>query len=85
MVSSILQLSKSYTSILCSPPSSTSSTLHRFSLSYMNTALYPFTAVALTIYCFLPTICLFTGQFIVANVSSHARRTGSAFPMLNLA
>ncbi|CAI7795275.1 unnamed protein product, partial [Closterium sp. NIES-53] len=38
--------------------------------SYMNTALYPFTSIALTVYCFLPAISLFSGQFIVPNVSA---------------
>ncbi|CAI5460799.1 unnamed protein product, partial [Closterium sp. Yama58-4] len=41
-------------------------------IAYMNTALYPFTSIALTVYCFLPAISLFTGQFIVPNIDNWA-------------
>ncbi|CAI7772651.1 unnamed protein product [Closterium sp. NIES-53] len=41
-------------------------------IAYMNTALYPFTSIALTVYCFLPAISLFSGQFIVPNIDNWA-------------
>ncbi|GJP32692.1 hypothetical protein CLOM_g17293 [Closterium sp. NIES-68] len=41
-------------------------------IAYMNTALYPFTSLALTVYCFLPAISLFSGQFIVPNIDNWA-------------
>ncbi|WOK99997.1 hypothetical protein Cni_G08709 [Canna indica] len=38
-------------------------------LAYLNLSVYPFTSVFLTAYCFLPALCLFSGQFIVQTLS----------------
>ncbi|KAL8156815.1 cellulose synthase-like protein D4 [Apium graveolens] len=38
-------------------------------LSYLNVAIYPFTSGFLVVYCFLPALSLFSGQFIVQNVN----------------
>ena len=43
-------------------------TMWVFGCRYINTALYPFTSIFLTAYCFLPAVGLFTNQFIVINV-----------------
>ncbi|KAK3019193.1 hypothetical protein RJ639_002965 [Escallonia herrerae] len=34
-------------------------------VAYLNVGIYPFTSIFLVVYCFLPALCLFTGQFIV--------------------
>lgn len=41
--------------------------LERF--AYVNTTIYPITAIPLLIYCMLPAICLLTGKFIIPQVS----------------
>ncbi|GBG62690.1 hypothetical protein CBR_g31707 [Chara braunii] len=41
-------------------------------VAYINTAVYPFTSIALLVYCFLPAICLFTNQFIVNTIDGLA-------------
>lgn len=41
--------------------------LERF--AYVNTTIYPVTAIPLLIYCTLPAICLLTGKFIIPQVS----------------
>eukprot|EP00271_Cylindrocystis_brebissonii_P018297 TRINITY_DN5115_c0_g1_i1.p1 TRINITY_DN5115_c0_g1~~TRINITY_DN5115_c0_g1_i1.p1 ORF type:complete len:221 (+),score=30.94 TRINITY_DN5115_c0_g1_i1:1-663(+) len=41
-------------------------------VAYSATALYPFTAIILTVYCFLPAFALFTNQFIVQNIDNWA-------------
>eukprot|EP00245_Coleochaete_scutata_P018740 TRINITY_DN98_c0_g1_i1.p1 TRINITY_DN98_c0_g1~~TRINITY_DN98_c0_g1_i1.p1 ORF type:complete len:1312 (-),score=276.45 TRINITY_DN98_c0_g1_i1:728-4663(-) len=33
-------------------------------IAYLNVGIYPFTSIFLTVYCFLPAICLFTNKFI---------------------
>ncbi|CAN0926996.1 Cellulose synthase-like protein D4 [Linum grandiflorum] len=38
-------------------------------LFYLNVGIYPFTSIFLIVYCFLPALSLFSGQFIVQNVS----------------
>ncbi|KAI3938067.1 hypothetical protein MKW98_018623 [Papaver atlanticum] len=38
-------------------------------LAYMNVGIYPFTSIFLIVYCFLPALSLFSGQFIVANLN----------------
>ncbi|BFG42522.1 hypothetical protein CerSpe_287950 [Prunus speciosa] len=38
-------------------------------LAYINVGVYPFTSIFLIVYCFLPALSLFTGQFIVANLN----------------
>ncbi|BBG92324.1 cellulose synthase-like D1 [Prunus dulcis] len=38
-------------------------------IAYLNVGIYPFTSIFLVVYCFLPALCLFTGQFIVAGLS----------------
>ncbi|XP_050366337.1 cellulose synthase-like protein D4 isoform X2 [Argentina anserina] len=38
-------------------------------LSYINVGVYPFTSIFLIVYCFLPALSLFSGQFIVATLS----------------
>lgn len=37
-------------------------------MSYINVGVYPFTSIFLIVYCFLPALSLFSGQFIVANL-----------------
>ncbi|KAI3801706.1 hypothetical protein L1987_29818 [Smallanthus sonchifolius] len=44
--------------------------LERF--SYVNTTVYPFTALPLLAYCTLPAICLLTGKFIMPEISTLA-------------
>ncbi|GAA0157434.1 DNA-binding transcription factor [Lithospermum erythrorhizon] len=41
--------------------------LQRF--AYLNVGFYPFTSIILIVYCFLPALSLFSGQFIVKNLS----------------
>lgn len=38
-------------------------------LAYLNVGIYPFTSMFLIVYCFLPALSLFSGQFIVQNVN----------------
>lgn len=44
--------------------------LERF--AYINTTIYPVTAVPLLIYCTLPAVCLLTGKFIIPQISNVA-------------
>ncbi|CAA6659139.1 unnamed protein product [Spirodela intermedia] len=44
--------------------------LERF--AYVNTTIYPVTAIPLIIYCTLPAICLLTGKFIIPQISNFA-------------
>ncbi|KAJ0788789.1 putative cellulose synthase (UDP-forming) chromatin regulator PHD family [Helianthus annuus] len=44
--------------------------LERF--AYVNTTIYPFTALPLLAYCILPAICLLTGKFIMPEISTLA-------------
>ncbi|KAI3459627.1 hypothetical protein Pfo_016290 [Paulownia fortunei] len=37
-------------------------------LAYLNIAIYPFSSIFLVVYCFLPALSLFTGQFIVQSL-----------------
>ncbi|KAL8153889.1 LOW QUALITY PROTEIN: hypothetical protein V2J09_011649 [Rumex salicifolius] len=37
-------------------------------LAYLNVGIYPFTSLFLILYCFLPALSLYSGQFIVANL-----------------
>ncbi|XP_020260076.1 cellulose synthase A catalytic subunit 2 [UDP-forming]-like isoform X2 [Asparagus officinalis] len=41
-------------------------------LSYINSVIYPWTALPLIVYCTLPAICLLTGKFIVPEISIYA-------------
>lgn len=41
-------------------------------LAYINSTVYPLTAIPLTVYCSLPAICLFTGKFIFPQVRTAA-------------
>ncbi|WMV10180.1 hypothetical protein MTR67_003565 [Solanum verrucosum] len=36
-------------------------------LAYLNVSIYPFTSFFLVVFCFLPALCLISGQFIVQN------------------
>ncbi|XP_015892030.2 cellulose synthase-like protein D5 [Ziziphus jujuba] len=38
-------------------------------VSYFNAGMYPFTSLFLIVYCFLPAVSLFSGQFIVQSLS----------------
>lgn len=38
-------------------------------IAYFNVGVYPFTSIFLVVYCFIPALCLFSGQFIVSNLS----------------
>ncbi|KAJ7524033.1 hypothetical protein O6H91_18G073800 [Diphasiastrum complanatum] len=38
-------------------------------VAYLNVGVYPFTSIFLVVYCFLPALSLFTGQFIVQNLN----------------
>ncbi|CAO2819680.1 unnamed protein product [Amaranthus hypochondriacus] len=38
-------------------------------IAYLNVGIYPFTSIFLIVYCFLPALSLFTGQFIVQSLS----------------
>ncbi|KAL5809378.1 hypothetical protein ACOSQ3_030069 [Xanthoceras sorbifolium] len=38
-------------------------------IAYLNTEIYPFTSIFLIVYCFLPAVCLFYGQFVVQRFS----------------
>ncbi|KAF7851847.1 hypothetical protein BT93_L2008 [Corymbia citriodora subsp. variegata] len=44
--------------------------LERF--SYINSVVYPLTAIPLIAYCTLPAVCLLTGKFIVPEISNYA-------------
>ncbi|GER50073.1 cellulose synthase family protein [Striga asiatica] len=37
-------------------------------IAYLNVGIYPFTSIFLVVYCFLPALSLFTGQFIVQSL-----------------
>jgi len=41
-------------------------------LAYINTTVYPITAIPLLAYCTLPAICLLTGKFIIPEISTLA-------------
>ncbi|KAL2624372.1 hypothetical protein R1flu_008617 [Riccia fluitans] len=38
-------------------------------VAYLNVGVYPFTSIFLIVYCFLPALSLFSGQFIVASLN----------------
>lgn len=38
-------------------------------VAYLNVGIYPFTSIFLIVYCFLPALSLFSGQFIVQSLS----------------
>ncbi|KAJ3692561.1 hypothetical protein LUZ60_011656 [Juncus effusus] len=38
-------------------------------IAYLNVGIYPFTSIFLVVYCFVPALSLFTGQFIVQTLS----------------
>ncbi|CAM6059915.1 unnamed protein product [Sphagnum tenellum] len=38
-------------------------------IAYLNVGIYPFTSIFLIVYCFLPALSLFTGQFIVQSLN----------------
>ncbi|KAL2551089.1 Cellulose synthase-like protein D1 [Forsythia ovata] len=38
-------------------------------VAYLNVGIYPFTSLFLVVYCFLPALSLFTGQFIVQSLN----------------
>lgn len=38
-------------------------------IAYLNVGIYPFTSIFLIVYCFLPALCLFTGEFIVQSLN----------------
>ena len=38
-------------------------------VAYLNVGIYPFTSIFLLVYCFLPALSLFTGQFIVQTLN----------------
>ncbi|KAJ7524694.1 hypothetical protein O6H91_17G017000 [Diphasiastrum complanatum] len=38
-------------------------------IAYLNVGIYPFTSIFLLVYCFLPALSLFTGQFIVQTLN----------------
>ncbi|PSS12013.1 Cellulose synthase A catalytic subunit 8 [UDP-forming] like [Actinidia chinensis var. chinensis] len=44
--------------------------LERF--AYVNTTIYPVTAIPLLMYCTLPAVCLLTGKFIIPQISNFA-------------
>ncbi|KAK4787414.1 hypothetical protein SAY86_011247 [Trapa natans] len=44
--------------------------LERF--AYVNTTIYPITAIPLLMYCTLPAVCLFTNKFIIPQISNIA-------------
>ncbi|KAJ4760611.1 Cellulose synthase [Rhynchospora pubera] len=44
--------------------------LERF--AYINTTIYPLTSLPLILYCTLPAVCLFTGKFIIPQISNFA-------------
>ncbi|KAF8404446.1 hypothetical protein HHK36_009331 [Tetracentron sinense] len=41
-------------------------------LSYINSVVYPWTSIPLIAYCTLPAVCLFTGKFIIPEISNYA-------------
>lgn len=38
-------------------------------MAYLNVGIYPFTSVFLIVYCFLPALSIFSGQFIVQTLN----------------
>ncbi|PKA46622.1 Cellulose synthase-like protein D1 [Apostasia shenzhenica] len=38
-------------------------------IAYINVSVYPFTSIFLVVYCFLPAVSLFTGQFVVQSLN----------------
>ncbi|KAK1371592.1 Cellulose synthase [Heracleum sosnowskyi] len=40
-------------------------------LSYINSVVYPWTSIPLTVYCTLPAVCLLTGKFIIPEISNY--------------
>ncbi|ESQ33595.1 hypothetical protein EUTSA_v10006703mg [Eutrema salsugineum] len=38
-------------------------------IAYLNVGIYPFTSVFILTYCFLPPLCLFSGQFVVDSLN----------------
>ncbi|CAN1354284.1 Cellulose synthase-like protein D3 [Linum perenne] len=38
-------------------------------IAYLNVGIYPFTSIFLIVYCFLPALSLFSGQFIVSSLN----------------
>lgn len=44
--------------------------LERF--AYINTTIYPITAIPLVLYCTLPAVCLLTGKFFIPSISNFA-------------
>jgi len=38
-------------------------------IAYLNVGIYPFTSIFLIVYCFLPALSLYSGQFIVQNLN----------------
>lgn len=38
-------------------------------IAYLNVGIYPFTSIFLLVYCFLPALSLYTGQFIVQDLN----------------
>ena len=38
-------------------------------IAYLNVGIYPFTSIFLIVYCFLPALSLFSGQFIVQTLN----------------
>lgn len=38
-------------------------------IAYLNVGIYPFTSIFLLVYCFLPALSLFTGEFIVQSLN----------------
>ena len=47
-------------------------------LAYINTTIYPITAIPLLAYCTLPAVCLITGKFIIPQVSNILYISGKA-------
>ncbi|KAI0496764.1 hypothetical protein KFK09_023088 [Dendrobium nobile] len=39
-------------------------------VAYINVGIYPFTSIFLVIYCFLPAVSLFTGEFVVQSLNT---------------
>jgi cellulose synthase-like protein len=38
-------------------------------IAYLNVGIYPFASIFLIVYCFLPALSLFSGQFIVQTLN----------------
>lgn len=51
--------------------------LERF--AYVNTTIYPLTAIPLLMYCTLPAVCLLTNKFIMPQVFNHYNYITSSF------